>query len=65
MQVKYFLILMLLANTHVFAFEEEMPSLDFLEYLGELETEIDGELVSPTELELIAEINAGEDKDHE
>ena len=32
----------------------EMPSMDFLEYLGGVENEIDGQLSSPVELDLEA-----------
>lgn len=64
MQANYLLIIFLI-STHALAVEEDTPSLDFLEYLGELETEIDGELVSPVELELIAENTDGEEIEHE
>ena len=65
MRVKYFLIIALLYGSNVLAVNEEVPSMDFLEYLGELETEIDGESVSPIELELIADNAKGEEKDDE
>ncbi len=43
----------------------EMPSMDFLEYLGGVENEIDGELSSPVELDLEAAFvasNSGKQK---
>jgi len=64
MQVNYLLIILLISS-NALAIDEETPSLDFLEYLGELETEIDGELISPVELELIAENTNGEEIEHE
>jgi len=36
----------------------ELPSMDFLEYLGGVENEIDGELSSPVELDLEAALVA-------
>ncbi len=42
-----------------------MPSMDFLEYLGGVENEIDGELSSPVELDLEAAFvasNSGKQK---
>ncbi len=36
----------------------EMPSMDFLEYLGGVENEIDGKLSSPVELDLEAALVA-------
>jgi len=65
MQAKFYALIILLVSSHAFAAEENMPSLDFLEYLGELETEVDGELINPVELELIAENTAGEETEHE
>jgi hypothetical protein len=65
MQVKSLLLLPTLMVATVSANEEKMPSMDFLEYLGGYETEIDGEIVSPIELDLIAENTQGEDTDHE
>jgi len=37
---------------------DEMPSMDFLEYLGGVENEIDGKLSSPVELDLEAAVVA-------
>jgi len=36
----------------------EMPSMDFLEYLGGVENEVDGKLSSPVELDLEAALVA-------
>lgn len=65
MRVKHLLLLPTLMIATVSANEDEMPSLDFLEYLGGYETEVDGEVITPVELEIIAENNQGEDLDHE
>ncbi len=65
MQAKFYLLMLLLMSNNALAVDEDAPSLDFLEYLGELETEVDGELISPSELELIAENIAGEETEHE
>ena len=65
MPAKYYLLMSILISTNTFAIDEEPPSLDFLEYLGEQETEIDGELIGPTEFELIVDSTAGEANDHE
>jgi len=65
MRVRHSLLLALLVSSSAIAADEDMPSMDFLEYLGGFEIEVDGELVSPTELELIAENVSGEETDHE
>jgi hypothetical protein len=65
MQVKYYLLTALLMSGHALAVDEDRPSLDFIEYLGELETEIDGELISPNEFELVVDGSMGEENDHE
>lgn len=65
MPAKYYLLMSILISTNTFAIDEEPPSLDFLEYLGEQETEIDGELIGPTEFELIVDSTIGEATDHE
>ena len=46
----------------------EMPSMDFLEYLGGVENEVDGQLSSPIELDLEAALvasNTGKQKNNE
>lgn len=45
-----------------------MPTMDFLEYLGSVENEVDGQLSSPVELDLEAALvasNAGKQKSNE
>ena len=44
---------------------DDAPSLDLLEYLGSLETEVDGQIVNPVDLDLIADNQQGEEKDNE
>ena len=65
MRAKHCLILGLLVSSHATAMDKESPEMDFLEYLGGLETEVDGEIVTPIELELIADNTTGEETDHE
>ena len=65
MQVKTLLLLPTLMIATVSANEDEIPSMDFLEYLGGYEIEIEGEVVSPVELDLVAENTQGEDTDHD
>lgn len=52
-------LFMLLAEARAEIPEEAGPSMAFLEYLGGVETEIDGRLSSPVELDLESAVVAG------
>ena len=58
------ILLMLGISQQSFA-DDSAPSLDLLEYLGSLETEVDGQIVNPVDLDLIADNQQGEEKDNE
>ncbi len=58
------ILLMLGISQQSFA-DDSAPSLELLEYLGSLETEVDGQIVNPVDLDLIADNQQGEEKDNE
>ena len=67
MQVKNKLLALVLMTTPVLANED--LSLEFLEYLGGFETEVDGEWVNPTDLDTetlaIVDTSSDEELNHE
>ena len=44
---------------------DEQPSLDLLEYLGELEADLNGEIINPLELQLSTADTQGEEQEDE
>ena len=66
MPVRSSLIILLMLGISQQSFADDAaPSLDLLEYLGSLETEVDGQIVNPVDLDLIADNQQGEEKDNE
>ncbi len=66
MPVRSSLIILLMFGISQQSFADDAaPSLDLLEYLGSLETEVDGQIVNPVDLDLIADNQQGEEKDNE
>ena len=67
MQVKNHLLTLVLMTTPVLANEE--LTLEFLEYLGGFETEVDGEWVNPADLDTetlaIVDTSSDEELNHE
>ena len=59
------MILLMLGISQPSFADDSAPSLDLLEYLGSLETEVDGQIVNPVDLDLIADNQQGEEKDNE
>jgi len=59
------LFCLLLLSHYGMADENKQPSLAFLEYLGSLEVNVNGETLNPADLDLVADNKHGEDTDDE